>query len=64
MEISEKRLTISVQKNLYGAIHASDDGKYTICGERLDENWHIIDNVFSDSCTCEKCFRIISEKNM
>lgn len=41
-----------------GALHYSDDGNMTLCGEVLDEKWYIADNTFTGVATCKECLRI------
>lgn len=47
--------------DLYGPVHASDDGYVTVCGVEIARNgkWYIVTNSFDGIVTCCKCNRIL-----
>lgn len=45
---------------LYGSFHGSVEGEATVCGEKLDSNWSITDNVFEGVITCKECLEIMA----
>ena len=47
---------------LYGHIHGSKDGETTLCNQKLDENWMIINNTFDGKITCKKCLKTKGNK--
>ena len=42
----------------YGAIHFSECGDQTICGQEINEKWVILTNRHDGETTCKKCHRI------
>jgi len=61
-ELSKSQYTVgkvSKQGKLYSHIHASEDGYTTLCGEEIDEKWHILTNECLGVVTCQKCKEIL-----
>ena len=58
--------TYTVQKcrmkdnKLYGPIHASNDGNFTLCGHVINEHWWVLTNDNTGEITCNKCSELES----
>lgn len=47
---------ISNSGKLYGSVHGSNDGAYTLCGHPCDdEKWYVHTNNYDGVVTCKKC---------
>ncbi|MCK5020008.1 MAG: hypothetical protein KAS32_23345 [Candidatus Peribacteraceae bacterium] len=46
----------------YGPTHGSDDGDITVCQQKIDENWFIINNDSTGVISCKKCLESLENR--
>jgi len=52
---------IKKDDTLYGKLHGSYNGEETLCGEKCDENWYIVNNTFDGDINCRKCLKKLNK---